>query len=79
MPAAAVIRGMRALSGFIGWVRRRQSKSAVKYRGSTPGLPMILFGWDTSEAGGMCGVAVKCIDIAQNTDCGGIRLGRNRR
>ena len=60
-------------------MRRRQSKSAVKDRGSTPGLPMILLGWDTVEAGGMCGVAVKCIDIAQNTDCGGIWLERNRR
>ena len=60
-------------------MRRLRVKSAVKYRGSTPGLPMILACWDTDEAGGMCGVAVKCIDIAQNTDCGGIRLGRNRR
>ena len=51
----------------------------MKDRGSTPGLPMILLGWDTVEAGGMCGVAVKCIDIAQNTDCGGIWLERDRR
>ena len=52
-------------------------KSAVKYRRSTPGLPMILGGWDTVAAGGMCGVAVKCIDIAQNTDCGGIWRARD--
>ena len=39
VPAAAVIRRMRALSGIIGlkgWVRRRPFKPAVKDRGSTP-------------------------------------------
>ena len=32
---------------------------------------MILPSWSGDAAGGMCGVAVKCIDITQNTDCEG--------
>ena len=31
------------------------------------------------EAGGMRGVAVKCLDITQNPDCEGSLLGGNRR
>jgi hypothetical protein len=34
-------------------------------------LPLILSVLSTSEVGGMCGVAVKCLDITQNTDCEG--------
>ena len=52
VPAAAVIRRMQALSGFIGF------KGCV---------------------GGMRGVAVKCIDITQNSDCEGSLLGYNWR
>ena len=44
----------------------------MKYPGLTRGLPLKLLTWDTHAAGGMCGVAVKCIDITQNTDCEGI-------
>ena len=47
-------------------------KSEVKSRGSTPELPLILSGLNTVAVGGMSGVAVKCIDITQNTDCEGI-------
>jgi hypothetical protein len=43
----------------------------VKCRGSTPSLPAILEGLRMEEDSGMCGVAVKCIDITQNTDCEG--------
>ena len=49
-------------------MRRLTSKSVVKYPGLTGGLPLILFVWSVIEVGGMRGVAVKCIDIPQNTD-----------
>ena len=49
-------------------MRRRTVKSAVKYHGSTVGLPLILADLSTIGAGGMCHVAVKCIDMTQNTD-----------
>ena len=52
-------------------MRRRSVKSAVKDRRSTPGLPLILADLNSDAVGGMCGVAVKCIDITQNTDCEG--------
>ena len=39
--------------------------------GLNPGRPSGLSGWSSEEACGMRGVAVKCIDIAQNADCGG--------
>ena len=64
VPAAAVIRGMQALSGFIG------------FKGCVGGE---ISQRDTDAVGGMCGVAVKCIDITQNTDCEGISRSRNRR
>ena len=43
-------------------------KSVVKYCRSTIGLPLKLVILRVDGAGGMCGVAVKCIDIAQNSD-----------
>ncbi len=42
-----------------------------KSRGLNPGEPLKLCGWGRREVGGMRGVAVKCIDIAQNSDCEG--------
>ncbi len=60
-------------------MRRRAPKSAVKVCGSTVGLPLILGALDAVEAGGMRGVAVKCLDIAQNADCEGSSPGRDRR
>ncbi len=36
-----------------------------------PGETLKLCGWRRREVGGMRGVAVKCIDIAQNSDCEG--------
>ena len=47
-------------------------KREVKARGSTPELPRELAVWNDSAVGGMGSVAVKCIDITQNTDCEGI-------
>ncbi len=48
----------------------------VSQRGNAPAqrgeVPLILPCWNADAVGGMCGVAVKCIDITQNTDCEGI-------
>ncbi len=43
----------------------------VKAGSLTIELPLILFGLSTVEVVGMSSVAVKCIDITQNTDCEG--------
>jgi uncharacterized integral membrane protein len=43
----------------------------VKAYRSTVELPLILAILSMYEVGGMCGVAVKCLDITQNTDCEG--------
>ncbi len=43
----------------------------VKYIRSTDEVPLILLSLKQVEAAGMDGVAVKCIDIIQNTDCEG--------
>ena len=47
-------------------------KREVKCRGSTMELPRELGILNSRAVGGMCGVAVKCIEITQNTDCEGI-------
>ncbi len=47
--------------------RRRRAKPDVKARGSTPGLHWELAGWRAGGAGGIPGVAVKCVDIRRNT------------
>ena len=52
-------------------MRRRLSKSAVKTRGPTTDVPSILGSLSLDEVCGMSGVAVKCLDITQNTDCEG--------
>ena len=46
-------------------------KSVVKVCGSTVKLQLILSVLSTVEVGGIRGVAVKCLDITQNTDCEG--------
>ncbi len=46
-------------------------KSVVKVCGSTIKLPLKLEDLSVFEVGGMYGVAVKCIDITQNSDCEG--------
>ncbi len=43
----------------------------VKVRSLTVELPLILKDLSTDEVGGMSHVAVKCVDITQNTDCEG--------
>ncbi len=53
---------------------RRDDKSVVKSFGSTEELPLILSFLNVVEVGGMCNVAVKCLDITQNTDCEGSLL-----
>ncbi len=46
----------------------------VKSYSLTVELPLILLFLSIVEVGGMCSVAVKCIDITQNTDCVGSLL-----
>ena len=46
----------------------------VKSCGLTVELPLILLPLSIVEVSGMCNVAVKCIDITQNTDCEGSLL-----
>ena len=43
----------------------------VKSDSLTVELPLILLVLSDVEVAGMCSVAVKCLDITQNTDCGG--------
>ncbi len=49
-------------------------KSEVKSRSLTVELPLILVVLSHIEVDGMCSVAVKCLDITQNTDCEGSLL-----
>ena len=49
----------------------------VKYSSSTRGVPLILMDLSTDEVGGIDGVAVKCLDIVQNTDSEGSLLRSN--
>ncbi len=46
----------------------------VKSCSLTVKLPLILCFLSIVEVGGMCNVAVKCLDITQNTDCVGSLL-----
>ncbi len=46
----------------------------VKSYGSTVELPLILLFLSIVEVGGMCHVAVKCIDMTQNTNREGSSL-----
>ncbi len=46
----------------------------VKDGSSTVAVPLILNGLNAVEDGGMRQVAVKCIDMSQNTDCEGSYL-----
>ena len=38
----------------------------MKFRGSTSTVPLILSDWNADAVGGMCGVAVKCVEIGKN-------------
>ena len=52
-------------------------KSVVKVCGSTVKLQLILAILSAVEAGGIRGVAVKCLDITKNPDCEGSLLNCN--
>ncbi len=69
MPAAAVIRRVRALPGFIGRkeFRRRLGKLFFKDQGLTLGRGIILPGLKYSGATGTIGVGVKSVDIDRNS------------
>ena len=77
VPAAAVIRRMRALSGIIGLkgLGLKGAQAALQAGGQRPGLnpgsPPGLRGWRCRGACGTRHVAVKCIDMTQNADRGG--------
>ena len=79
MPAAAVIRRIRALSGFIGFKGSVDGllSQLLKVCGSTVKLQLILAVLSTVEVGGIRGVAVKCLDITKNSDCEGSLLTCN--
>ena len=49
----------------------------VKYGSLTVEVPLILVNLSTDEVGGMDGVAVKCLEIVQNTDSEGSLLRSN--
>jgi hypothetical protein len=49
----------------------------VKYGSLTVEVPLILRNLSTDEVGGMDGVAVKCLEIVQNTDSEGSLLRSN--
>ena len=59
-------------------MRRRFSKSDVKYRGLTPGLHLKLLNLSAGEESGIPSVAVKCVDIRRNTSGEGGFLDCNR-
>ncbi len=52
-------------------VRRWLSKAGVKVGGPTIRLPLRLVDLSVWEVGGLRGVAVKCIDSAQNAESEG--------
>ena len=58
-------------------MRRRDSKSDVKYRSLTAGLHLILAILSAGEESGIPSVAVKCVDIRRNTSGEGGFLDRN--
>ena len=58
-------------------MRRRQGKSVVKGMGSTHKVQLKLFCLSEAEAGGIPGVAVKCVEIGRNTSGEGGLLGFN--
>ncbi len=58
-------------------MRRRGREAGGKIEGLNPAGPSERVVLSAAEAGGMRGVAVKCIDIAQNPDCEGSVPGRH--
>jgi hypothetical protein len=78
VPAAAVIRRVRALSGFIGRkaFRRRRIKSYFKDQSLTLGRGTILMRLKVLGVFGTLGVGVKSVDIERNTKGVGRKLGK---
>jgi len=77
VPAAAVIQGVQALSGFIGRkaFRRRPGKLSFKDHGSTGGREVILLGFlKYGGASGTDSVGVKSVDIVRNSKGEGRKL-----
>ena len=76
MPAAAVIRRVQALSGFIGRkaFRRRSEKLFFKYHGSTGKREVILADLIFGGVFGTDGVVVKYVDIIRNSEGEGRKL-----
>ena len=58
-------------------MRRRSGKSDVKTMGLTHRLHLKLLDLSEVEAGGIPGVAVKCVEIGRNTSGEGGLLGFN--
>ena len=77
LPAVAVIRGVQALSGFIGRkaFRRLFGKLHFKDQSLTLGRGVILPEWKDFGALGTVGVGVKSVDIDRNTKGEGRKLG----
>ena len=77
VPAAAVIRRARALSGIIG---RKELEAAGRVcresSGLTGGLRWVRAGLSAVGETGTPGVAVECADIRKNTGGEGGSLGR---
>jgi len=61
---------VQALSGFTRF-KGSVGGSVVKALSSTEELPLILLYLSTVDVGGMHHVAVKCLDMMQNTDSEG--------
>ena len=78
MPAAAVIRRGKRYPDLLGVKeRRRQRKSEVKARGSTPGMALETVQLEYRRVSGIPSVAVKCVDIRRNTSGEGGLLDGN--
>ena len=77
MPAAAVIQGVQALSGFIGRkaFRRRFRKLHFKDQSLTLARGVILRELKYFGVFGTVGVGVKSVDIEKNTKGEGRKLG----
>ena len=52
-------------------------KRVVKNRRSTTAVQRELDALSALKVGGICGVAVKCLDITKNSDCEGSSLYRD--
>ena len=79
MPEASVIRGVQALSGFIGrkGLRRRIGKWWVKCHGSTVEMPIKLLILSLFGEVGILGVGVKSVDTERNAKGEGRPLGQH--